>query len=203
VRGERNFLAGVALVLAAVMAPALAEAQTTLSLGVGYAGSSGIDNAATEASAEVRSTAVWNLALGKVLDGTREGQLLFQQQSTTLDPGGGAPPFDLTIRHLHLGGTVYFEDTVGKGAYVVGGLGATQFSPSTAGLGSEIRPSISLGIGYSWPLVESIDLRAEVRGFFILVNSNGDFLCSGGCVVLLTSDLFSQVQATIGIVGRF
>ena len=200
-RGKRKFFAGGAFVLAVVAAPA--AAQTTLSLGFGYAGSSGIDNAATEASAEVRSTAVWNLALGKLLDGTREGQLLFQQQSTTLDPGGGAAPFDLTIRHLHLGGTVFFDDTVGKGAYVVGGLGATQFSPSTTGLGSEFRPSLSLGIGYSWPLAERIDLRAEVRGFFVLVNSNGDFLCSGGCVVLLTSDLFSQVQATIGILGRF
>ena len=195
----------VAAVFAAALgvASAPAGAQMTLSLGLGYAGSSGVTNSATDASAEIRSTAVWNVALGKTLDGTREAQLIFQQQSTTLDPGGGVAPFDLTIRYLHLGGTVFFENTVGKGGYVVGGLGATQFSPSTSGLGSEFRPSLSLGVGYSWPLAQNIDLRAEARGYFTLVNSSGDFLCSGGCVVRLTSDLFSQFEATLSVLGRF
>jgi hypothetical protein len=194
-------LAGFAVALALASAPA--AAQMTLSLGLGYAGSSGVTNSATDASAEIRSTAVWNVALGKTLDGTREAQLIFQQQSTTLDPGGGSAPFDLTIRYLHLGGTVFFESTVGKGGYVVGGLGATQFSPSTSGLGSEFRPSLSLGVGYSWPVAQNIDVRAEARGYFTLVNSSGDFLCSGGCVVRLTSDLFSQFEASVAVLARF
>jgi hypothetical protein len=194
-------LAGFAVALALASAPA--AAQMTLSLGLGYAGSSGVTNSATDASAEIRSTAVWNVALGKTLDGTREVQLIFQQQSTTLDPGGGSAPFDLTIRYLHLGGTVFFESTVGKGGYVVGGLGATQFSPSTSGLGSEFRPSLSLGVGYSWPVAQNIDVRAEARGYFTLVNSSGDFLCSGGCVVRLTSDLFSQFEASVAVLARF
>jgi hypothetical protein len=194
-------LAGFAVALALASAPA--AAQMTLSLGLGYAGSSGVTNSATDASAEIRSTAVWNVALGKTLDGTREAQLIFQQQSTTLDPGGGSAPFDLTIRYLHLGGTVFFENTVGKGGYVVGGLGATQFSPSTSGLGSEFRPSLSLGVGYSWPVAQNIDVRAEARGYFTLVNSSGDFLCSGGCVVRLTSDLFSQFEASVAVLARF
>jgi hypothetical protein len=194
-------LAGFAVALALASAPA--AAQMTLSLGLGYAGSSGVTNSATDASAEIRSTAVWNVALGKTLDGTREAQLIFQQQSTTLDPGGGIAPFDLTIRYLHLGGTVFFESTVGKGGYVVGGLGATQFSPSTSGLGSEFRPSLSLGVGYSWPVAQNIDVRAEARGYFTLVNSSGDFLCSGGCVVRLTSDLFSQFEASVAVLARF
>jgi hypothetical protein len=191
----------IAAWLWAVAAPA--SSQTTLSLGLGYIGSSGITNTATDASAEVQSTAAWSVAVGRVLDGTREAQLRYLQQSTTLTPGGSGAPFDLTIRTLQLGGTVFFDDVVGKGPYVVGGLGATQFSPSTSGYGSEVRPSLSLGIGYSWPVAQSVNVRAEVRGTAVLVNSSGGFLCSGGCIVVLESDIFTQVEATIGVQGRF
>jgi len=50
-----------------------------------------------------------------MLDPSREVQLLYSQQSTTLSPGGSAAPFDLTIRYLHLGGTSFVDGRSGRG----------------------------------------------------------------------------------------
>jgi len=182
---------------------ATAEAQTSITVFAGYAGTNGIDNVTTGTSADVRNAATFGVAVGLPFDASRELQLFYNQQSTTLAPGGSAAPFDLTIRHLHIGGTVFMDRPIGQGFYAVGGLGVTQFSPSTSGYGSEIKPSGNLGIGYMLPLGDRIALRAEVRGYLTLVNSSGGFLCSGGCVVILKGDAVTQVEAKLGLMARF
>ena len=198
----RRRIAG-ALMLASVLFAGPAAAQMTLTLYAGYVGSDGIENTTTDAQATVKSSPAFALAVGTMLDPSREVQLLYSQQSTTLSPGGSAAPFDLTIRYLHIGGTSFVDGPVGRGVYVAGGIGATQFSPSTAGYGSEVRASLNLGVGYYWPLNDNIGLRAEARGFATFVNSSGGFMCSGGCVVVLRSDIFLQYEGMIGLNARF
>jgi len=191
---------GACLALAATAAPA---APVSVSLYGGYFGSTGIDNADTDASADIKDAGSFMLAVGTDLDASRELQLQFSQQSTTLSPGGGAPSLDLTVRYLHVGGTAFIDRPIGAGPYVVGGLGATQFSPGTSGYGDEYKPSLNVGIGYYWPLTDRIALRAEFRGFFTLVNSSGGFLCSGGCVAVLKGDVFTQYGGLLGLTARF
>ncbi|MGE5712830.1 MAG: hypothetical protein ACM32F_03055, partial [Betaproteobacteria bacterium] len=147
-----------AIVLASMLVAGPAAAQMTLTLYAGYVGSDGIENTTTDAKATVKSSGAFSLAVGTLLDPSRELQLMYSQQSTTLSPGGSAAPFDLTVRYLHLGGTSFIEGPVGRGVYVAGGIGATQFSPSTAGYGSEIRASLNLGVGYYWPLNDNFGL---------------------------------------------
>lgn len=184
-------------------APAPASAQVAVSIYGGYTGSSGIENATTQTDADVKSSGAFMLVLGTDLDASRELQLQFSQQSTTLSPGAGADPFDLTIRYLHVGGTAFIDQPIGRGPYAVGGIGATHFSPSASGYGSETKASLNLGFGYYWPLTEQVALRAEARGFFTLVNSSGGFLCSGGCIAVLKGDMFSQYGAMLGLTARF
>jgi hypothetical protein len=198
----KRWCAGAAVLASTLLAGPVA-AQMTLTLYAGYVGSDGIENTSTDAQATVKSSAAFALALGTVLDPSRELQLMYSQQSTTLSPGGGAAPFDLTIRYLHFGGTSFVDGPIGRGVYVAGGIGATQFSPSTTGYGSEIRASLNLGVGYYWPLSDNVGLRAEARGYATFVNSAGGFLCSGGCVVVLSSDIFLQYAAIIGLTARF
>ena len=186
-----------------LLCAASAVAQTSITVFAGYGGTNGIDNVTTGTSADVKSAATFGVALGLPLDASRELQLLYNQQSTTLAPGGSAAPFDLTIRHLHIGGTVFIDRPIGQGFYAVGGVGVTQFSPSTSGYGSEIKPSGNLGLGYMLPLGDRIALRAEVRGYLTLVNSSGGFLCSGGCVAVLKGDAVTQVEAKLGLMARF
>lgn len=198
---SRLIAPALASALACAAAPAVA--QMSITLFAGYSGSNGVDNVTTSANADIKNAASYGVALGKALDPSRELQLLYTQQSTTLAPGGGAAPFDLTVRYLHLGGTVFVDGPVGQGLYAVGGVGATQFSPGTGGYGQEVRPSMSLGFGYFVPISQQIALRFETRGYVTFVNSSGGFLCSGGCVVVLRSDAFTQVEAKVGLMARF
>jgi len=198
-----NTLLASALAAATLCAASPAAAQASVTLYGGYAGTSGIDNATNSTSADVKDGATFGVAIGMPFDASRELQLLYNQQSTTLSPGGGAAPFDLTIRHLHVGGTVFVDRAVGQGFYAVGGVGVTQFSPATTGYGNEYKPSLNVGFGYYLPLGDRLALLAEARGFFTLVNSSGGFLCSGGCVVVLKSDTVTQVEAKIGLMARF
>jgi len=187
----------------AVLLTAPAAAQMSVSLYGGYVGSSGIENATSGANADVRSSASFMLVIGTDLDASRELQLQYSQQSTTLSPGEGAAPFDLTIRYLHVGGTAFIGQPIGPGPYAVGGLGATRFSPGTSGYGAEFKPSLNVGFGYYWPLTERVALRAEARGYFTFVNNSGGFMCSGGCVAVLKSDVFAQYGALLGLTARF
>jgi hypothetical protein len=188
---------------AALFAAAPAAAQYSVSIYGGYLDSTGLENATTETDADVKGSGAFMLVLGTDLDGSRELQLQFMQQSTTLTPGGSASPFDLTVRYLHIGGTAFIDRPIGHGPYAVGGIGATFFSPSASGYGSETKASLNLGFGYYWPITEKVALRAEARGFFTLVDSSGGFLCSGGCVAVIKGDLFTQYGAMLGLTARF
>ena len=181
--------------------PALAQVSVTV-FG-GYSVSEGIDNATSGERASVKSGVAFGAAADYDLDSSRQLQLFYGQQNTTLDPGGGMPRFDFDVRYLHLGGTYFFDGPIGRGPYAVGGVGATHFSPNLNGLQSETKPSLNVGFGYLWPLGSAVAVRAEARAFFTLLNSSGGLFCSGGCTVLLSGDAFVQGQAMLGLTARF
>lgn len=194
-----RFFAAIAL-LVLLAPPALAQVSATV-FG-GYSVSEGIDNDASGKRARVKSGAAVSVAADYVLDSSRQLQLFYGQQNTTLDPGSVAR-FDFDVRYLHLGGTYFFDGPIGRGPYAVGGIGATHFSPNLNGLRSETRASLNVGFGYLWPFGSAIALRAEARAFVTLLNSSGGLFCSGGCTVLLSGDAFVQGQALLGLTARF
>jgi hypothetical protein len=196
-------LARAALAAGLLAAAPPAAAQLAVTLSAGYGGTRGVDNVTTGSGADVDAAPTFGVAVGWPLDASRELELLYRQQSTSLSPGGGAAPFDLTLRVLHFGGSLFLDGPAGRGLYAVGGVGATQFSPSTSGYGREVKPSGNLGLGVLVPLGPRVALRAEARGYLTLVNSSGGFLCSGGCVAVLKSDAITQFEATIGLTARF
>jgi hypothetical protein len=129
----------------------------------------------------------------------RQVQVFASYQSAELQASATTPAVPMTVGYLHLGGTNFFEGAVGRGAYVVGGLGVTRLSPGLSGLSDEYRPSINLGLGYQWPIAGALSLRAELRGYFTLVNSSGGLFCSGGCVVAIKGDGLTQVEGLLGL----
>ena len=68
----------------------------------------------------------------------RQVQVFASYQSTELESTATTPAVPLTVSYLHLGGTNFIEDDVGRGVYVVGGLGITRLSPGRSGLSAEI-----------------------------------------------------------------
>lgn len=189
----------LAACLAAAALPAAAQHNAFTAYG-GYGFGGTFENANNTAqSASLDSAFTGALTLDWAIDPARQVQLFASYQSTELPAFTGMPAVPISMTYLHIGGTNFFEGSIGRGPYVVGGIGATWMSPSLAGTSSEVRPSLNLGIGYQWPLAQNVALRFEVRGLFTLVNSDGGLFCSGGCVVAVSGDLIAQGQALVGL----
>ena len=152
------------------------------------------------------SSAAGSLALDFGLDSSRQWQIFLSHQRTDMSLAGtsasAGESLGMNVTYLHFGGTNFFGGEVGKGAYVVGGLGATVFDPD-AGLDAELRASINLGIGYQVPVGDTFALRFEARGYATLVNSSGGLFCSGGCVVSIEGDVVTQGELMLGLSARF
>jgi hypothetical protein len=111
--------------------------------------------------------------------------------------------FPMAVTYAHVGGTIFPGLRIGHGAYLVGGVGATLFQPDLQGTANELRPSISLGIGYQLPLGERVALRFEARGYATLVNSSSALFCSGGCVLSIKGDTVTQGELLLGLAFRY
>jgi hypothetical protein len=185
-----------------------ASAQSGITLYGGARAGSGFEQATTpSAPADLRSSGAVSLAIDWPYDASRQLQLLLSHQRTRLalspTPTSGASELPLRVSYLHFGGTNYFEGPLGQGPYVAGGLGITHLSPRLQGTSSRVRASMNVGIGYHWPLAKALSLRTELRGYVTLINSQGSFFCSGGCVVQIKGDTLTQVEGMAGLTLAF
>ncbi|MBX3643916.1 MAG: outer membrane beta-barrel protein [Rubrivivax sp.] len=191
-------LAATALLALAAAAPA--AAQSSFAVYGGYRGGGSFEQDSNPSSSiDMKSSASGALAFNFGVDAARQGQVFVSYQSTDLEASPSTPKVPLSITYLHFGGTNYFEGAIGRGAYVAGGVGATWMSPSLSGLSSEVRPSLNLGLGFEWPITGALSLKAELRGYFTLINSNSSLFCSGGCVVAIKGDGLTQVEGLVGL----
>jgi len=205
---KRTILARKLIATAMMMAlPTVCGAKDyALTMYAGYRGGGSFTNADTDQGLELDSSVAVSIALDLPLDAARQIQIFLSHQRTDLDLDGpstaGGDKLPMNITYLHIGGTNFFEGGIGKGPYVVGGLGATLFDPGQ-GYSSELYPSINIGIGYQWPVGNTLAVRAEARGYATLVNSNGGVFCSGGCVVSIKGDSVTQGELMLGLSARF
>jgi hypothetical protein len=198
-------LAGAALLAGAQAV----QAQKAITLYGGARAGSGFEQATTpSADADLRSSGALSLAFDWPYDATRQLQLLLSHQRTRLELAPSATPgvpseLPLRVSYVHLGGLNYFEGQLSQGPYIAGGLGVTHLSPRLQGTSSRVRASMNVGIGYHLPLGKSLALRTELRGYVTLINSQGSFFCSGGCVVQIKGDTLTQVEAMAGLTLTF
>lgn len=196
----RPLLAAALLGLAAALPAAAQSSKLNLALYGGYRGGGSFQQDTSPfASVDMKSSASGAAAFNFAVDAMRQGQIFVSYQSTDIEASNSTPQLPLKVTYLHFGGTNYFDGAIGRGVYVAGGIGATWMTPGLNGLDSEVRPSLNLGLGWEWPITGALSLKAELRGYFTLINSNSALFCSGGCVVAIKGDGLTQVEGLLGL----
>lgn len=186
-------------------APLQKESSVTLYGGYRWGGT--LTDEDTGSSVSVISDSSYALAVDIGLDSQTQAQLFYSRQQTALSAQSFAPALSdagLTIHYYHVGGTYFFEQ-VGKGGYVVGGIGATHASPDRSDLNSETFLSGNIGVGFMLPLGKRVGLRLEVRGYGTLIKNESALFCGNnvGCVGAISGDALYQGEALAGLSFRF
>ena len=123
--------------------------------------------------------------------------------NVTLPASSNNENIPLTIDYLHLGGTTPISNKDDIKSFVSGGLGFTYLSPDFTGLQSDLRASMSIGIGLKWPIKNNISLRIETRGLATFFNNNSSIFCSGGCTIRVSGNFFLQGEVFAGLIFKF
>lgn len=196
------------IVVGSLAVPALGQ-TTSITTYAGYRGSGhGLQREApVDEALRLGAGGAGSLSIDWAIDSARQLQLFASHQRSDLQSRSSnvGTPQRIPIRQslLHLGGTNFIDGQVGRGIYVVGGLGVTQLTPSLAGYASELRLSMNAGVGHQWQLAPALALRTELRGYATLINSSGSFLCSGGCTVSIKGESLTQGELMLGVTWAF
>src|ERR1700676_3123167 len=142
-----------------------------------FAGS--VTDTTTDSTINLRNGSSFALALDIGLDQNNQVGMFYSQQNSALASGAfssKANNIGLTLYNYQIGGTDFIEE-VGRGLYVVGGLGGTTVKPDRSGLNSETFFSGNVGIGWMVPIGAHVGLRFEARGYGILLKNNRGLFC--------------------------
>ena len=206
----RRKIVNILPIIVLACAAGTAAAQTTHSAVTLYGGlrsGGSFTDVNSNAPLYIEDSAVGAISLDLPLDFARQYQFYLSRQRTQLTTGNATPAaptrLALSITYLHIGGNVFSDGQIGRGPYLVGGVGLTVFDPGAGTYAAEVRPSMNLGVGYAFPLGERASLRVEARGYATLVNSSGGFMCSGGCAISVQGDLVSQGEVQVGLSVHF
>jgi len=158
----------------------------------------------------LESSDIYGLILSWPYERGKNFEVYYSHQSTQLNSISTTEPtpnnsvdIPLTIDYLHFGGTAPISDEDKLKTFVSGGLGFTYLSPDYTGAQSDLRASLSIGVGLKWPMTERISLRLETRGLATLYNNNSAIFCSGGCAISISGNMFLQGEVFAGLGFKF
>jgi hypothetical protein len=187
--------------------PFTAKNENSISVYGGARFGGSVTDSATNSSINLQNGSSFGAALDIGLDRDTQIELFYSQQNTALSAAAFATQGNatgLTLYNYQIGGTAFFEQ-VGRGAYVMGGIGGTTAKPKQAGLNSETFFSGNLGLGWMVPLGAHAGLRLEARGYGVLLNSNTTLFCGGqiGCTVAVKGNGLFYGEVLAGLSVRF
>jgi len=187
--------------------PATAFAENGVAFFGGWRASSTLEDNVAQREVRLRDSGSFSTAFDFALDDSRQLELFLSYQSTSLSAmqtgSTTALRVPVKVTYAHFGGTNYFDGPAGVGPYVAGGFGLTRLTPGLDGLESETKASLSLALGYSYPLGRYVALRIEGRIYWTLLNSSSTLFCSGGCTISIKGDALQQAEMMLGISARF
>jgi hypothetical protein len=181
------------------------ESSITVYGGDRFGGS--VTDSTTNSTINLENGSSFAVAVDIGLDTNTQIELFYSQQNTALTSGAfssQANNIGLTLHNYQIGGTNFIEE-MGRGLYVMGGIGATTAKPKRSGLNSETFFSGNLGIGWMVPLAPHVGLRFEGRGYGVLLNNRSALFCGGttGCTVAIKGNGLFQGEVLAGLSIRF
>jgi opacity protein-like surface antigen len=206
----RNQVAALSALCATLLAPLAQSADQTVFQvvpQVGFRMGGSFEDVDTGASRQIGDAGSLGLALEwRVADENRWVQLWYSRQAT--DVGTPEGPFDLSVEHLHVGGTAPIDDEGRVKSYISAGIGATRFSPTGAGLQDSTHFSASLGLGLDIPLSARMALRVEARGYLTVMEADTAIFCrsdssGGACAIVASGKTLFQAELTAGVAFGF
>ncbi len=135
-------------------------------------------------------------------DATKRVGIWASHQRTDFEDNSGLVDTNLSITHVHFTGMSYYPSG-NLEPFVLAGFGATIFDPDDSSLKSATGFSLQIGAGTNYRFTENLLLRADVRWIPSFFQGSSSALCSSGCAIQLSSDVYHQVQASVGIMLRF
>jgi len=160
----------------------------------------------TNKNRTLESSDVYGLILSFPYQRGKNFEIYYSHQSTQLNSLTLTAPapasvvsIPITIDYLHFGGTTPISEDKNLQTFVSGGLGFTYLSPDFADAQSDLRASLSIGLGLRWPVTERIALRLEARGLATLYNNNSAIFCNGGCTIKVNGNFFMQGEVFAGL----
>lgn len=153
---------------------------------------------------ELDDGAAFSLAVDFVFEQQQTKRIGFyvSYEQTQFESNAGLSNPDMDVTHAHFTAMSYYPQG-NLEPFVLAGLGAGFFSPKDSTLDDETKFSAQVGAGTNYHFTDSLLLRLDVRWLATFFDSNGGAFCSGGCVIAVSSDTYSQVQANIGLMYRF
>ena len=177
---------------------------------LGYRAGGEFVDTETEQKHTIQSSSSYGLIIGFPYGRGKDLEIYYSHQSSDLNSVNITLPtpttnanIPLTIDYLHIGGTAPITEEKNFKTFVSGGFGFTYLSPDFAGLQSDLRASLSIGVGVKWPMSQNIALRLEARGLGTLFNSNSTLFCNGGCSLTVNGSLFFQTEVFAGLAIKF
>jgi opacity protein-like surface antigen len=177
---------------------------------LGFRGGGEFIDVQTEKKHTLEASNVYGLILSFPYERGKTIEVYYSHQSTQLNSLTLAAPaptsavnIPITIDYLHFGGTAPISENKDLKTFVSGGIGFTYLSPDFPDSQSDLRASLSIGIGLKWPITERIALRLETRGLATLYNNNSAIFCNGGCTIKVNGNFFMQGEVFAGLGFRF
>ncbi len=135
-------------------------------------------------------------------DQTKRIGFYVSHAQTEFDSNAGISDTDMDVTHVHFTAMSYYPQG-NLEPFVMAGIGAGFFSPKDSTLDDETKFSGQIGTGTNYRFTDKLLLRLDVRWLATFFNSSGAAFCSGGCTIAVSSEIYSQVQANLGLMYRF
>jgi hypothetical protein len=144
--------------------------------------------------------------------GSGQWEVLYAHQSTELETEPsfvGGPTLDLDVSHFQLGGAYLFDDdSATLVPFIAMTAGVARFEPELDDADAENYFSWSLGGGVHFRADRRIGVRLEGRVFSTIIDDDSALFCVvsptvNSCAVRVEGDQLYQLEARVGIVGRF